>query len=148
MVDEKNFNLEDAEKLLPVLELLLTRAIQAKKKIEELDKLFEQVRNRILLYGGITLPYDELAPRKKERDQLAESFKDAVLRIESQGCLIKDLDIGLIDFPSSIADQRVYLCWKLGENHIRYWHHRDEGFANRKPLDFGRGGEPKTPKPN
>ena len=148
MAEEKLFNLEQAERLLPTLEFLLNQTIEAKKKIEELDLIFEQVRNRVLLYGGIELPYGELARKKAERDKAATSFKDTVTRIESQGCVIKDLDVGLIDFPAVIEEHQVYLCWKLGEEHIRYWHHMDEGFAGRKPLEFIPGEEPKPPKPN
>lgn len=148
MSDDKVFNLEQAEKLLPTLEFLLTQAIEAKKKMDEQDRAFEQVRNRILLYGGIVVPYGELARKKVERDQAEASFKDAVARIESQGCLLKDLDIGLIDFPAVMDDQQVYLCWKLGEERIRYWHHMDEGFAGRKPLESSPGEPPRPPKPN
>lgn len=148
MSDEKNFNLDDAQKLLPMLELWLTQAIEAKRRIETLDRTFEQVRNRILVQGGVTLPHDELAAQRAEREKAAQSFKDAVMRIEAQGCLVKDLDIGLIDFPSQLDDQQVYLCWKLGEDRIRFWHLRDEGFAGRKPLASGSREKPKPPKPN
>lgn len=148
MPDEKLFNLEQAEKLLPTLEFLLGLAIEAKKKIDEMDLILEQVRNRILIYGGIIPPYGEVAQKKLERDNAAASFKDAVARIEAQGCVIKDLDVGLIDFPAVMDDQQVFLCWKLGEERIRYWHHVDEGFAGRKPLEFGPGEGPKQPKPN
>ena len=51
------------------------------------------------------------------------------------GCIIKDLDVGLLDFPSVIDNEEVYLCWKLGEDRIRFYHRQDEGFAGRKPLD-------------
>ena len=51
------------------------------------------------------------------------------------GCLIKDLDIGLIDFPTTYRGEEVYLCWKLGEPGIEYWHGVDEGFRGRKPID-------------
>ena len=148
MPDEKLFNLEQAEKLLPTLEFLLGQAIEAKKKTDELDRVFEQVRNRILIYGGIVPPYGELSQKKVEHDNAASSFKDTVAHIEAQGCVIKDLDVGLIDFPAVIDEQQVYLCWKLGEERIRYWHRMDEGFAGRKPLEFGSGEEPQRPKPN
>jgi hypothetical protein len=43
--------------------------------------------------------------------------------------------VGLLDFPSILDDEEVYLCWKLGEDRIRYYHRQDEGYAGRKPLD-------------
>jgi len=48
---------------------------------------------------------------------------------------VKDLDVGLLDFPARIDDQDVYLCWKLGEDRIRFYHRHDEGFSGRKPID-------------
>jgi len=70
-----------------------------------------------------------------EHNRLAETLKSALNRILETGCLIKDLDVGLLDFPAVINQQEVCLCWKLGEDRIRFYHRQDEGFANRKPLD-------------
>jgi hypothetical protein len=64
-----------------------------------------------------------------------ERLREHVTAIQEYGVLIKDLDIGLIDFPTVIAGREAYLCWKLGEEGIRHWHYTDEGFANRKALD-------------
>jgi hypothetical protein len=72
-----------------------------------------------------------------EHDKLAESLKASLERIQSTGCLIKDLDTGLLDFPAIINNEEVYLCWRLGEERIRFWHRQNEGFAGRKPLDPG-----------
>jgi hypothetical protein len=55
-------------------------------------------------------------------------------RIESLGCVVKDIDLGLIDFPSSRDGEPVYLCWKAGEEVVAYWHGVDEGFTQRHPL--------------
>jgi hypothetical protein len=60
---------------------------------------------------------------------------EAVNKIQETGCVVKDLDTGLIDFPSLLDGQEVYLCWKVGEDRIEYWHGLHEGFAGRKPLD-------------
>jgi hypothetical protein len=48
---------------------------------------------------------------------------------------VKDLDVGLLDFPARINNQEVYLCWRLGEDRIRFYHRQDEGFSARKPID-------------
>ena len=50
-------------------------------------------------------------------------------RIHSTGCVVKDLDVGLLDFPARMDNQNVYLCWRLGEDRIRFYHRQDEGFA-------------------
>jgi hypothetical protein len=95
---------------------------------------FSRVQNRILLYGGILPPYRYLSEKKVERDALMEALRENVGRIEQTGCVVKDLETGLVDFPSVVDDEQVYLCWKLGEERIGYWHRMDEGFAGRKPL--------------
>jgi hypothetical protein len=88
-----------------------------------------------MMMGGVIVPYDKLAALRMEHTQLAETLKTSLDRILEAGCLIKDLDIGLLDFPSVIANEEVYLCWKLGEDRIRFYHRQDEGYASRKPLD-------------
>jgi hypothetical protein len=55
-------------------------------------------------------------------------------RIESFGCVVKDIDLGTVDFPSTRSGEPVYLCWKAGEPAVAHWHGIDEGFAGRKPL--------------
>jgi len=70
-----------------------------------------------------------------EHQSLAEVMKTNLEKILSSGCLIKDLDRGLLDFPAIVNNDEVYLCWKLGEDRIRYYHRQDEGYSGRKPLD-------------
>jgi hypothetical protein len=48
---------------------------------------------------------------------------------------VKDLDIGLLDFPALLNNEEVYLCWRLGEERIRFYHSQEEGFSGRKPID-------------
>jgi hypothetical protein len=147
--EQRLFNRTEAEQLLPVIEPLLQEAASKKKQMEEVDKEFAQVQNRILLYGGIVPPYAHLAGRKQERDKLVEAIRAVVERIEETGCVVKDLDAGLIDFPTLIDEEQVYLCWKLGEKRIFYWHRMDEGFAGRKPLEgTPAAGSSDDPKPN
>ena len=70
-----------------------------------------------------------------QRERAAESLKKAIESIHESGCVIKDLDIGLLDFPTLFRGEEVYLCWKLGEPKITHWHGLEEGFAGRKPID-------------
>ncbi len=56
-------------------------------------------------------------------------------RFQDAGCLVKDLEKGLVDFPTLFRGEEVYLCWKLGEESIQFWHGTHEGFAGRKPID-------------
>jgi hypothetical protein len=56
-------------------------------------------------------------------------------RIEAYGCVVKDIDLGLLDFPSIREGRPIYLCWKAGEPQLSHWHGTDESFMDRKPLE-------------
>jgi hypothetical protein len=56
-------------------------------------------------------------------------------RIEEMGVVVKDLDVGLVDFPTLFRGEEVYLCWRMDEDDIDHWHGVNEGFAGRKPID-------------
>jgi hypothetical protein len=134
-MSDRNFTLDEAQSLLPVLESLLRRAIKAKKVIEEFDAELQALHHRILLNGGMFLDIVALARRRAKRARAEQQAKDAVAEIDSIGVQVKDLDIGLLDFPCQVDGQTILLCWKLGEKSITHWHGLQEGFAGRKPID-------------
>jgi hypothetical protein len=80
------------------------------------------------------MPGGRFAQARIETERLTGEIAAGIRRIETWGCVIKDLDQGLVDFPSIRAEETVFLCWRLGEASIRYWHGLGEGFAGRKPL--------------
>jgi len=129
------FTVTEAERTRREVEPILVEAIGCRKKMGELDEKLAQVAHRITLMGGLVVPYETTAKLRFERDHLADTVKTALERIEATGCVVKDLDVGLLDFPALIDNEEVYLCWRLGEDRIRFWHRQDEGFAGRKPLD-------------
>jgi len=129
------FTLTEAEQTRRELEPVLIEAIDSRKKLGALETDLSAVSTRIMMMGGIVVPYEKLAALRVEHQRLAETMKSALERILSTGCVIKDLDIGLLDFPAIINNEEVFLCWKLGEDRIRFYHRQDEGFAGRKPLD-------------
>ena len=100
-----------------------------------LDEELTVLAARIQWSGGLAVAYEQAARVRFERDRLADSLKAALDKIQATGCVVKDLDAGLLDFPAIVDNQEVYLCWRLGEERIRFWHRQDEGFAGRKPLD-------------
>jgi hypothetical protein len=129
------FTLEEAESALPVLESLLRAAIDCKKLIEAVDAELQAVAHRVFLNGGTYLNIVHLAQRKAEREKALQRVKDSLAEIDSTGVQVKDLELGLLDFPCSVEGRTVLLCWKLGEKGITYWHGTSEGFAGRKPID-------------
>ncbi len=134
-MSDRTFILEEAQTLLPVLETLLRAAIDGKKLIEAIDAEFQEVAHRVFLNGGTFLNIVHLARRKAEREKTAQRVKDALAEIDATGVQVKDLDIGLLDFPCEVDGRTVLLCWKLGEKGITHWHSISEGFAGRKPID-------------
>jgi hypothetical protein len=140
---QRLFTLTEAERARRELEPFLVEAMDCRKKLSGLENDLSAVAARIMMMGGVLVPYEKLAAVRAQHQQLAESLKSALDRILETGCIIKDLDVGLLDFPAIIDNQDVYLCWKLGEDRIRFYHRQDEGFAGRKPLDprdLGPGG--------
>ena len=131
----RTFTVAEAETLLPVLESLLRSAIQAKTLIEEVDAEQQALANRIFVNGGTLVDVVTVARRKAEREKALQRAKDAVAEIDATGVQVKDLDIGLLDFPCVVGDDVILLCWKLGEKKITHWHGTQEGFASRKPID-------------
>ncbi len=132
---ERTFTLEEAQTLLPVLESLLRTAIDGKKLIEAVDAELQELAHRVFLSGGLLVNVVQMARRKAEREKAIQHVKDAVAEIDATGVQVKDLDIGLLDFPCVVEGRTVLLCWKLGEKGISHWHGPSEGFAGRKPID-------------
>ena len=135
MAKQKTFTLEEAHTLLPVLSSLLKRSMDGKSVIEEVEKELQDLRHRILLSGGLLVDIPAVARRRAERDKAFQNIKDTLAEIDSIGVQVKDLDIGLLDFPCAVGEEIVLLCWKYGEENIEFWHGTEEGFAGRKPID-------------
>lgn len=132
---DRTFTLQEAQTLLPVLESLLRTAIDGKKLIESVDSELQDLAHRVFLSGGLLVNIVEMARRKAEREKSIQRVKDAIAEIDATGVQVKDLDIGLLDFPCEVEGRVVLLCWKLGEKEIAHWHGISEGFAGRKPID-------------
>lgn len=133
--ESKYFSLSEAERLRAQVEPILIEAMETRRKMAEFEQQLSTIAERIQRSGGLMVSYEEAAKARIERNRMAEAIQAALERIHSTGCLVKDLDIGLLDFPSRINDEEVYLCWRLGEDRIRFYHRQDEGFAGRKPID-------------
>lgn len=129
------FTLLEAEKFLPEVERLLRSLIHFKEDYEQNDGELMQINRRIALAGGMVPPWNRIAHLRTQKDTAARALKSAMERIQEIGCQLKDVETGLIDFPTLYRDQEVYLCWKLGESGIAYWHHVEDGFRGRRPID-------------
>lgn len=133
------FTLQEAESMIPMVRESLEFAIDAKAKIGAIDSEMQELASRISMLGGIEVNPDHVARRKLERVSLVRSVEASVQQIQRNGCLVKDLDMGLLDFPALLNGVEVYLCWKLGESRIEWWHSTNDGYSGRRRIidEFG-----------
>jgi len=78
----------------------------------------------------------DLNAAQAELERLNEEAATTVDELEELGVVVKDLDLGLLDFPALREGEEVELCWRVGEDSVEYWHRIGEGFAGRKPIDW------------
>jgi hypothetical protein len=131
----KRFTLAEAQGLIPRVDRLLRQALESKAAYEAAERAIQQFTERVMVMGGVVVDRRHALENKARRDSAAKQLRAAVEGVQEMGCLIKDLDIGLVDFPTLFRGVEVYLCWKLGEAGIGYWHGVDEGFRGRKAID-------------
>lgn len=131
----KRFNLAQAQSLLPQVDRLLRDALTAKSAYDDVEHSIQSFGERVMLMGGIAVNREQVIERRSLRNSSAARLRSAIEEVQELGCVIKDLDIGLVDFPTFFRGVEVYLCWKLGEPDIAFWHGVDEGFRGRKAID-------------
>lgn len=126
------FNVDEAEKLLPNLIPLLQRAQELKRRLEQYERI--ALRQEIMTDGsradvsGLDEVYDS------QLHQLKELFYTTIEKIEHYGCVVKNVDQGLIQFYTRFEGRDVCLSWRLGEKKIRFWHEEGEDATGRKPI--------------
>jgi hypothetical protein len=95
-----------------------------------------QVLSGQLLAGGYDLHQTRPAALQQNLPREFSQLLDVIWKLESAGILVKDIEQGIVDFPHlRESGEEVYLCFKLGEEIIQYWHSLDGGFSNRQLLD-------------
>lgn len=129
------FDLQEAERLLPEVTGLLEEIIERKRAFERSEGELQELLQRLAAAGGVIPPREHIAELREQKDGAVRTLRAALSKLEETGCLLKDADIGLIDFPTLYRGAEVYLCWKLGEPGIRFWHHVEDGFRGRKTID-------------
>lgn len=132
---QRFFTLEQAQNALPGVESLIRQAIALKADYDSADAELRNIMHAITIAGGSQVDRESVLNLRTRRDSSLQLLKDTLERIQESGCLVKDLDTGLLDFPTLYRGTEVYLCWKLGEDRIRYWHAVADGFRGRKPID-------------
>jgi len=127
----KMFTVEQANRTLPLLRRIVADIVATYPRWQE------RVTEIELLAGVSTAtnPDARLEPLEREAQSLAAEIAGYIREIEDVGAEYRmPADAGLVDFPGEIGGRRIFLCWKLGEHAVEYWHDVDAGFAGRQPL--------------
>ncbi|HKO03151.1 MAG TPA: DUF2203 domain-containing protein [Candidatus Acidoferrales bacterium] len=138
-----HFTLTEAERTRAEVEPILIEAMEGRRALAEVEENLAGVARRIGMLGGSLVVQSNVSEMRTRHTQIGMKLQRALESIQATGCLVKDLEVGLLDFPAILNDEEVLLCWRLGEDRIRYYHSVDEGFSARKPLDpLDTGGSP------
>ncbi len=126
LVHERHFTREEANALLPQLTAMLSQLQDSKDELTDAEA-HEALSEAAPANGG-----------GEEGRQVGVAFLEVrrlLETIEQSGIVLRDIDRGLVDFPTVMDGREVYLCWELGEDDVGYWHDMDAGYGGREPLD-------------
>lgn len=130
----KYFTPGEVDALIPRLTEILGPLLDRHAEVLRLRGELREEQRRIMVSGGGILDRDAWRDRTQRVEELTPDIRDAIAAIMNLGGAVKDLALGLVDFPRLVDDREVNLCWRFGETRIGFWHGLDEGYSNRKPL--------------
>jgi hypothetical protein len=129
----RRFTLREANHALEQVRPLAEHMVDAKRSLDDAQARQDDASRSIAGNGG-GIPPNELAAVRAEVEQRAAALAAVVSELQALGVLVKDLDAGLVDFPSVRDGEDVLLCWRLGEEEVAFWHRPEDGFAGRQPV--------------
>lgn len=127
------FTRAQAEALLPRLEASLREIKALRTELAQREGDLRDAHERQASNGHS--PHDELTTLPAEMADLSRRIADQARELAESGAIVKDLDMGLLDFPHLREGREVYLCWRIGEERIAWWHEVDAGLSGRQPLE-------------
>jgi hypothetical protein len=133
-VTERLFTAAEVNALIPELSGLVAQAMERHEQAAALQRHLREEQAHIRSAGGGMIDQRDWKARAERLDGLAIEVRQLLQEILDLGGVTKDLEIGLVDFPGRVRNETVNLCWKFGEDAVRYWHRFDEGYAQRRPL--------------
>ncbi len=125
------FKLEEALELLPVVSRMLVEAQSQKRELDQRSALLDRLLG---LTGGNGHLKQDVSEARARVEETAKEMQRLLDEFEELGVEIKGIEQGLLDFPHERDGRIVYLCWRLGEETISFWHELHTGFAGRQPL--------------
>ncbi len=125
-MEKRFFTVEEARKLLPSLKELMGQVMVISHRLEKYREVVQQLADSASSNTG--------GPEGTSYLKIVISLQSCLTQLQETGCVLRSLQDGLVDFPHLKQGREIYLCWKYGEEDIRFWHEVDEGFAGRTPL--------------
>jgi len=134
-VPDRVFTPAEANSALPEVREAAERLVALRSRMRTLDR---EQRDLVTAIGGNGGGYaaSDLNAAQAELQRLADEALGCVERLETVGVVLKDLDLGLLDFPARRDGRDVLLCWHAGEDAVEWWHGLEEGYAGRKRIDW------------
>jgi hypothetical protein len=133
---ERSFTPDEANNALEEVRPVAERLVAVRARMRELEHSQGELVTAIAGNGGGSAATD-LNAAQTELGSLTEAALACVDKLEELGVVLKDLDLGLLDFPSEREGEEVLLCWHVGEDSVTSWHGLEEGYAGRRPIDWG-----------
>jgi hypothetical protein len=133
------FTVEQANRTLPLVRRIVEDVVREhrrwQEKILELELVASTAASAVGAERPAGAPPDErVAAIERDAMAIARDIDAFERELEVLGIVLKDRRLGLIDFPGELDGRRVWLCWRLGEPAVQYWHDLDAGYAGRQPL--------------
>jgi hypothetical protein len=121
------FTVDQANTILPKVKKRFDEILFCKNNVINIQ---EELQN----LSDSNCSFEKFITKKQELNHAVTSLYSMIQKLEDMGVMIKSVDEGLLDFPSIRYDEEIWLCWKFGENQVKFWHGKEEGFMGRKPI--------------
>ncbi len=129
----RHFTVDEANEALQLVRPLAEELVGVYERAKRTEQRAAPLRAAVAGNGGVGMP-ERLQDLERVAAAAGSRMRGLVEEIEALGAEVKDLELGLVDFPAEREGETVLLCWRVGEEEIGYWHGLEEGFAGRKPL--------------
>lgn len=127
----RQFTVGQANATLPLVRRVVRDLLELHPRWRAAVALFEAEQGNVSAAGES----DASRTARLEAARLAGEIEACLHELEQIGCVFKGFDSGLVDFPATLDDREIYLCWQFGEESVQFWHEIDGGFNGRRPLD-------------
>jgi hypothetical protein len=121
------FTVDKANTILPKVKKRFDQILCCKNNVMDIQ---EELQN----LSDSNCSFEKFIKKKQELNHAVTALYNMIQELEDMGIMIKSVDEGLLDFPSIRYDEEIWLCWKFGENQVKFWHRKEEGFMGRKPI--------------